>query len=575
LIERTQGRIGTSEYVKVAGDGILYGAGDWVFAPALYGTSEWRRAEYEGYLASRAVPVGPLSDMQRMAPSFIERLADEITATDCEVVGLSTTFKQNVAALALARALKRRRPEVIVVMGGANCDGPQGAALHRNFPFVDFVVRGEGEQAFPDLLDAIAEERTFDSVDGLCWRDGGRPIVNRDRTDLYPIEDVPSPNFDAYFEALPRSVCGKFVSPKLPLESSRGCWWGEKHHCTFCGLNGMTMKFRSKSPQKFWSELSSAIGRYKTLDLTLADNIIDMEYFHSILPWLSASGWDLSVAYEVKSNLTRENIDALHGAGINHIQPGIENLSTHVLKLMDKGIGGCQNVFTLRECAEVGVAVNWNYLYGFPGETETDYRNIIDQMPALVHLKHPTSVSLIALERFSPNFDRPSLGFSVRRPASFYQFIYELPESELSDLVYLFDTVNAGISGKDIEKELAAAVSTWRECHQRSRLSYRDDGETLWINDTRANRPPADYVLRDPREVAMYRRLRRPQRVSSLASQLRGAGAIIAESEVGALVTRWRRTGLVFEDDAQFVALAHHANPQVVRERATGAPEFC
>lgn len=88
-------------------------------------------------------------ELHELAPLFVRETAAKIAATAPDVVGFTTTFAQNAAALAAARVVKELAPGTTTVFGGANCDGPQGAALHRNFEYVDFVVRGEGEIAFP------------------------------------------------------------------------------------------------------------------------------------------------------------------------------------------------------------------------------------------------------------------------------------------------------------------------------------------------------------------------------------------------------------------------------------------
>ncbi|MFY0580668.1 radical SAM protein [Cystobacter fuscus] len=166
--------------------------------------------------------------------------------------------------------------------------------------------------------------------------------------------------------------------------------------------------------------MRQALERYKTLDVVMVDNIIDLRYFKELLPRIAAADWDLRIHFEVKSNLTSEQIQALRAAGVMHVQPGIESLSSRVLKLMDKGVAGCHNVRVLRDCEAAGLTVSWNYLYGFPGEQPEDYESLIEQMPALVHLQPPSGATRIALERFSPNFERPSLGFTggARRPST-------------------------------------------------------------------------------------------------------------------------------------------------------------
>jgi magnesium-protoporphyrin IX monomethyl ester (oxidative) cyclase len=67
------------------------------------------------------------------------------------------------------------------------------------------------------------------------------------RPDGQDLDGLPYPTFDDYFAQLRTTSFAKRVLPALVMETSRGCWWGAKHHCTFCGLNAEGMAFRSKS----------------------------------------------------------------------------------------------------------------------------------------------------------------------------------------------------------------------------------------------------------------------------------------------------------------------------------------
>src|SRR5215470_1562186 len=150
------------------------GNGDWVFSAALYDDPAWRLAEFHELRG--ATMTGPELAMNvrlhELAPEFVRELAESIVAAGPDVVGFTTTFQQNTAALAAARYLKALDPRIVTVFGGANCDGPQGEALHRNFGFVDFVLRGEAEVSFPHLLSAWRDGDGLAAVPGLCWRRG-------------------------------------------------------------------------------------------------------------------------------------------------------------------------------------------------------------------------------------------------------------------------------------------------------------------------------------------------------------------------------------------------------------------
>jgi ribosomal peptide maturation radical SAM protein 1 len=559
VLERTAADVTPDDYSDLVEDGLFHGLGEWVFTSSLYEGAPWPEERYEAHPATPRMHDGPARRMRELAPEFVRATAAELLAGDPDVVGLTSTFMQNVPSLALAAELKRRRPDLVIVMGGGNCDGPMGRALHRNFRSLDYVVSGEGENSFLELLDALergAEQVALRQIGGLCWRDGGDSIANRAATDVLAMEAVPKPDFDDYFAVIDASPVSEYLEPQLIHEAARGCWWGMRKQCTFCGLNGSTMVFRSKPAERVFAELDEHVRRHRVLDVVMVDNIMDMEYIGTLLPRLAGTEWDLRVHYEVKSNLRREHVEALAEAGVVHIQPGIESLSTRVLKLMSKGVNSVTNVRLLRDCEELRVTTPWNYLYGFPGEQPDDYLPIVAQFPNMHHIQPPRVATRIALERFSPYHERPDLGFGPRRPAAFYSHVYDLPQRELMDLVFIFDCEHAGIGG-EVEQALLDAVALWQDAYFTSTLTYEDRGDELVIFDRRAHRKQSDHVLREPWEVAAYRLLADAHGRSSLARRLRDAGlAVPADAELEGWLSGLVATGLAFGDADHYVALA-------------------
>ncbi|MFI6498141.1 RiPP maturation radical SAM C-methyltransferase [Nonomuraea typhae] len=536
------------------------GHSEWIFSAALNERARWKVEEYTAFLDG-SVPepmLAKATQLHELAPRFIEEIAARIVDMEPQVAGFTATFAQNAAALATAREIKRLAPEIVIVFGGPNCEGRQGAAMHRNFPFVDFVVRGEGELAFPRLLEAIrGGDAEAAAIPGLCRRGpDGESVTNTEEARPLPPGALVTPDFGDYFERHARSVAGAWVEPRLTVEGSRGCWWGEKHHCTFCGLNGSLMQFRSKDPGTFAEEILGLVERHRILDVWVTDNILDMAYLGSMAPRLRESGYDLRIGYEIKSNLRRDQLEILRSAGISYVQPGVENLSSSVLTLMDKGVSGCLNVRLLRDSETVGINLNWNYLYGFPGEPEADYDDVIDQAPALHHLMPPSNATRIKVERFSPYFDRPELGFGELRPAAHYFHIYDLPEAELADLVYVFDSPHRGIGAGCLDR-LRAAVADWKDAYPRSRLTHCDLGDHIVLVDTRPGFSWGVLDLADPLEVAVFRLLDSPHSAAGLA---RKTGA--ARERIDALVKEWRALGVIFCDAGQAVHVAPAAANQ-------------
>ena len=145
---------------------------------------------------------------------------------------------------------------------------------------------------------------------------------------------LPTPDYDDYFDALRASTLSNLIRPGLLAESSRGCWWGEKSHCTFCGLNGTGMKYRSKSPERVLTELAELSRRYGVSGIQFVDNILDMSYFRHVLPRLAAAGGRYALFYETKANLKREQVELLADAGraldsTRDREPGRQRPSPH------------------------------------------------------------------------------------------------------------------------------------------------------------------------------------------------------------------------------------------------------
>jgi ribosomal peptide maturation radical SAM protein 1 len=560
----------------------FYGCGDWVFTSALHDDPDWGVEGFRDGLGSESrgrtalLSADELSlavDLHREAPLFVEELAGRIAADPPDVLGFTTTFQTSIASLALARAVKRLAPAVRIVFGGANCEGEQGAALHRNFAFVDFVVRGEGELVLPDLLDRLADGGDLGTVPGLCHRGSdGASVANPPAPGPVPPSQLIAPHFDSYFARFERSVAVGWADPRLMLEASRGCWWGERHHCTFCGLNGSTMAFRAKDTDTFRREVVALAARHQVLDLMMVDNILDMSYLGTVLPALADSGHDFRIQCEIKSNLRYDQLAGLARAGVVEVQPGIENLSSRVLSIMDKGVTGCLNVRMLRDADSLGLTVLWNYLYGFPGERDEDYLSVIEQLPALHHLPPPESSGRIVLERFSPYFDRPELGFATRRPAAQYTRNHDLPIEELTDLAFMFDTPPRGID-EGVANRLRAAVDAWRAAHPDSFLTHRHDGESIVLTSRRAGFDWTEEVLTGPVHTALFELLDNPRSGRYLHRELgrRLGPTAPGPTELDRVLDRWRALGLLFEDGGQLVhVVARDTNQPLVRVAVRG-----
>jgi hypothetical protein len=276
------------------------GVGDWIFAiPPFRAPTAEGDAAFFAHLDARgfAASIPLFRWMRDQAASFLELCADAVLDDAPRIVGFTTAFTQSVASLVLAQRLKQRDPSLHVVFGGHNCDGPMGAALHRAFPWVDIVVRGEGEAVFPEVVAALLAGREPPDRPGLCVRRDGASVAIPEAPGSVRMDDVLLPRFDTYFADLEaasfRDQLAGYVS--LAYESARGCWWGEKSHCRFCGISRMDMPFRSKTASRVYDDMIALARTYRRTEFMVVDYILDLDYLRDLAPRLRDAGFDLEV----------------------------------------------------------------------------------------------------------------------------------------------------------------------------------------------------------------------------------------------------------------------------------------
>jgi ribosomal peptide maturation radical SAM protein 1 len=469
--------------------------GDWIFAGALYGESGG-----EIYLdrVVRGCGLCPPVDeprldeirrARRMAGPFIAACGERIARASPRIVGFTNAFCQQTAVLALARTLKEESPETFIVLGGANCEGAMGREIVRQFPFVDAVVSGEGDRIFPQLCRLVLAGQPVGGLPGVLTRDRlpDRGPVPPNAPPVEEMDTLPYPDYDDFFAQWEASETGRELTPQVLFETSRGCWWGTAQHCTFCGLNGSTMAFRSKSPERAFAELAYLSHRYPGRFILAVDTILDLRYFETLIPELIRSPLPLDLFYALKANLRKDQLRALRAAGITRIQPGIESLHDDVLKLMRKGETGLQNIQLLKWCRELGLRPAWNILWGFPGEPIEAYGQMARLVPLLTHLTPPQSSNRIRLDRFSPNFEQGTeLGFADIEPCPAYGYIYPFAPETLRHLAYHFAFRYP--DGRDVTaytEPLAREIERWRSAHSGSALFFESREEEIRVWDLR------------------------------------------------------------------------------------------
>ncbi len=575
---RFAARVGTRSYRLVSAPEVIHGGrrliGDWIFSAALFEHSDSEIQRYVDDVLRGPYPaqMGVLPVVPEVAIRAILRMRTEVDSFlgDClrqvlnchpRVVGFSCLYQQRVASLALARRIKDVCPDTIVVFGGPDCEGVRGEEMARRFSFIDAIVSGYGEVVFPEIVRRALKGELLTGIQGVYTRSTttstgscGEPV---NAPSVMEMDELPYVDYDDAFGQLKESGL-QFEHQVIPFETSRGCWRAERAQCMFCGTNGANRSYRSKSGQRALEELVDLVGRYPGSVVHVVDTDLNLEYFEDFIPGVAARDLGVPIFFEVRSSLDKNQLRAISDAGGRIVQPGIESLSSSILRLMRKGVSAIQNIQFLKWCRELNIDALWSILCGIPGESPEEYASMTALVPRLFHLQPPRYVGAFDLVRFSPYFEDPErYGFSDVVPAPAYRHVYPFEQKSLTRMAYYF--THSSRPGQDIEtytRPLQDEVLRWRQADGQSDLFATDNTDGLHIWDERpAAVEPLTTLSGLERELYLAcDQVQSLRRLRKVVEDYRGTGC--SGEEVQRLLQPFLNSQLMVAEGHRFLSLA-------------------
>ena len=433
-----------------------------------------RREEYAAFI-DRCSRLQPKIDV------FLDLFAERILTYHPKLVGVSWSFQQCNAALALLKRLKEKQPSLITFMGGSAVTMNAGQALIDTMPQIDYIYTGESDDCFAQASKWMIEGEKEKIYEHFPWilRKGGTPVTHA----VSNLNQIAVPDYGDYFDALERTGLRKYVNPLLLIEGSRGCWWGCKNRCRFCGLHASedAIGYRKKELSRLVDEMDELSKRYGVKDFMFTDCILDMEHVKDFPQYLQGKGY--SIFAEVKSNLTREQLEGLYQAGFQTLQPGIESLQDDLLKLMNKGNRAIKHMELLKNARTSGIVLAWSIIQKFPTEKSEWYQEMMDWMPLLAHLG-PPNLNVLQYQRNSVfTAEHETYGVSVK-PCEFYSYITFDNQAFIREFAEYFEVENP--EEMPYEPDLQKQVFLWqKEFAEHHMLSYFMQGDFCGILDTR------------------------------------------------------------------------------------------
>lgn len=378
-----------------------------------------------------------------------EREAALAKALDAQpdIIGLSImNFEKTFLKERLA-AVRAAAPRALIVAGGAYPTCNTEEAL-KEFPELDLVVRGEGEETFLAVVRRHAAGEDPRGEPGTAFLRDDAVVVAPDRPLIVPLDRLPMPDYEAV-------DIERYLMPHTPMNAvnadrryvilmtSRGC----PYRCAYCH-DTMGKSFRPRSAERVLEEIGYLYERHGIREIHIVDDVfnLDRDRMHRILRGIAASGMKLFIAFPngIRGDLlTGEDIDLMKAAGVYHLLFPLETASLRLQELVGKQLDLDRAMDNIRYAHRCGIVTKACFMLGFPGETEEELERTatlaldpaLDMMAIykVAYFRH-TRIARMAEELWGADAEEPVDYYSGR---SRYERATGIPLNSLITRTYL------------------------------------------------------------------------------------------------------------------------------------------
>ena len=301
----------------------------------------------------------------RYDDTVYERAAHDMLAAAPNAIGFTTLGCSFLFALNVAACIKRREPDLPILLGG-----PHATMLHQpileRFAQFDVVARPPCEEVRPS--------RRFAHIPGLSWREGERLCMTEGKPKVEDLDTLPLADYDHY----PMAELGLEL---LRIEAGRGC----PFMCTFCSTAGFFQRsFRLKSAGRLVQELDRLYARYGVRDFKLDHDMFTVNR-HKVLEFCRAVQgrgyrWHASARVDC---VDEPLLEAMAESGCVNLYFGIETGSPRMQRLCQKKLDLALVDHVLRAAERLGIETTASFITGYPQESEDDQDLTLDMVGRL------------------------------------------------------------------------------------------------------------------------------------------------------------------------------------------------
>jgi ribosomal peptide maturation radical SAM protein 1 len=505
---------------------------------------------------------------------FYQWVLDHLEWGSADIIGFSLNYGQLLPSLAVAKTIKERAPEKVIVFGGSRTIDELGKNVLRAFDYVDYIVSGDGEDA---LVQLATEPKNYPLIPRLTHRVENEVEQNKGEASV-DLNTAPLPSYDQFYQELATTSdeIRQFFQygGKLPVEISRGCWW---NRCSFCNLNLQHHKYREKSVDRIIQEITWLSERYHMMDFQLIGNTLPKTEYTGLFERLKQLGRDFSFFVEARAGQLRsDEYRMMSEAGFRMIQTGIESFSRQYLQKINKGVRVIDNIAALKFCKENKIKNTYNLIVRYPNEDARDFEETQKVVSLLKGYLDPPQLCELRVMHGSPIYCHPehyNIDVLKNTPVDVLMYPAEILDKGFS---FVFDYTSKTpspqnpweslVDGWKKEEELAESEAVRSHMIVDALIFYFvDGGSFVKIYDKRNRQNIRIYVLNEMERAVFLACLD----VVSF-QQLQHQFVDIPEFELVAMLQSFEQNGLVFVEDGLYLSLPLRysvgTHPQIMKE---------
>lgn len=313
----------------------------------------------------------------------IKDINKEMKKFNADVIGVTSMTPSIFNALSIIKNAKEINPNCLSVLGGPHPTAMDIETLKEN-PFVDVIIRGEGEITFKELLETKKKDE-FSNIRGITYRDNNKIVKNENRPFIENIDELPFPayhllemdEYKIYDNFLFKGIFGDKYQNYCSISASRGC----PHGCIFCECNKILgRKIRNRNPEKIVEEIKILADKYKVKMIGFIDDTftIDKKQVISICNLIKKEKIDLSIECSTRvDSFDKEIADNIKKTGFKMVFFGFESANQTSLDFLKKGFKIEDIKTAVRKAKQADLIIEGNFMIGIPGETRKMINNSI------------------------------------------------------------------------------------------------------------------------------------------------------------------------------------------------------